>query len=90
MYNEIDGTYATLFPESLSTNNKIARNISFEKIPGRAQHGTNIHARKVLQKGAQIILKPTRALEQVNDMLKHRASESISSALSPSVYGKRR
>lgn len=48
MYNEIDGTYATLFPEALSTNSKIHRNISFDKIPGRAEHGNNLHARKVL------------------------------------------
>jgi|TARA_B110000285_G_C14822319_1_gene467109 hypothetical protein len=39
MYNELNGTYDMLFPSSLSSNSKIHKNISFDKIPGRAEHG---------------------------------------------------
>jgi len=36
-----------LYPELLSTNSKIANNIHFGKIPGRAEHGMNLEKRKV-------------------------------------------
>jgi|TARA_B110001450_G_C17178229_1_gene302272 hypothetical protein len=47
MYNNLDATHELLFPEYLSTNSKIANNISIGKIPGRAEHGINLEKRKI-------------------------------------------
>ena len=40
-----------LFPESLSTNNKIHVDISFDKALGRSEHGVNLQRRKVNRRG---------------------------------------
>lgn len=47
MYNNLDATHEQLYPEFLSNNSKIANNIQFSKIPGRAEHGLNLEKRKV-------------------------------------------
>ena len=47
----IDATHTMLFPESLSTNNKIHVDISFDKALGRSEHGVNLQRRKVNRRG---------------------------------------
>ena len=50
-YSVIDATHTMLFPESLSTNNKIHVDISFDKALGRSEHGMNLQRRKVNRRG---------------------------------------
>ena len=64
MYNELNGTYDLLFPSSLSSHSKIVKNISFDKIPGRAEHGQNMLARKVQKTGTSFILKPMNSIDR--------------------------
>lgn len=44
---KLDGTIETLFPEFLSSNVKTYKNVEFDKIPGRNEHGCNLERRKV-------------------------------------------
>jgi len=53
----MDLAYDTLFPDSLSNNSKIYKNISLDKMPGRHEVGLNLDRRKVQRVGAAIILK---------------------------------
>jgi hypothetical protein len=44
---EIIAEIETLFPEFLSSNVKTYKNVEFDKIPGRNEHGCNLERRKV-------------------------------------------
>jgi len=46
----------TLFPSQLSSNSKIYKEISFDKIIGRSEHGMNLEKRKVQRKATNILL----------------------------------
>ena len=69
MYSELDGTYQSLFPEFSSSHQKIHRNISFDKVPGRQEHGHNLHARKVQRQGASIILRSISEADMISSKL---------------------
>jgi hypothetical protein len=55
-YSKLDGTYDKLFPEILANNHKISINMSFHKMPGRAEHGLNLSKRRVPRLGERIFL----------------------------------
>ena len=56
MYQNLDADHKTLFPNNLSSNKKNTSIVSFDKVPGRNEHGHNLDRRKVQKKGTSMLL----------------------------------
>lgn len=78
MYSTLDGDFNTLFPSQLSSNSKIYKDISFDKIIGRSEHGINLQRRKVQRKATNILLSQ---IENEQEHLQRVASQTVQKKL---------